>query len=89
MDFKPIVDAVSMLMSVSPQDIVGPWKERVIVRATVLVCYWAVTRLGMSRAEIGKRLGISVAAVSVAVKKGEQIVKREGPKTANFLNVEM
>jgi REP element-mobilizing transposase RayT len=86
-EFTHIVEAVSELMSVSPQDLFGPRKERVIVKARILVCYWAVTELGMSMTEIGKRLGISVSTASVAVKKGRQVVGREGLKLAEILNV--
>ncbi len=87
--FTHIVEAVSGLMSVSPQDLVGPRKERAIVNARILVCYWAVTELGMSMTEIGKQLGISVSTVSVAVQKGRRIVEREGLKLAELLNTEM
>jgi chromosomal replication initiation ATPase DnaA len=68
--FTHIIEAVSELMSVSPQDLIGPRKERAIVKARILVCYWAITELGMSMTETGKQLGISVSTVSVAVKKG-------------------
>ena len=88
-EFAHIVEAVSELMSVSPQDLLGPRKERAIVKARILVCYWSVIDLGMSMTEIGKQLGISVSTVSVAVKKGRQIVGREGLKLVELLNIEM
>jgi glycine cleavage system regulatory protein len=84
---KPVrfVETVSGLMSVSPQDLIGLRKEREIVKARILVCYWAGPELGMSMTEIGKRLNISVSTASVAVKKGRQIVGGEGLKTGgNF-----
>jgi REP element-mobilizing transposase RayT len=86
-EFAHIVEAVSELMSVSPQDLIGPRKERVIVKARILICYWAVTELGMSMTEIGKQLGISVSTVSVAAKKGRRIVGKEGLKLADILNI--
>lgn len=87
--FSDIVSAVCELTSISPQALIGPCKERTLVKARILVCYWSVTELGMSMTEIGNNLGISVSTVSVAVKKGRQIIEKEGLKLQDFLNVEM
>ncbi len=87
--FAHIVEAVSALISVPPRDLLGPRKERAIVKARTLVCYWAATELGVTMTEIGKQLGISVSTVSVAVKKGRLIVEREGLKLVELLNIEI
>jgi anaerobic C4-dicarboxylate transporter len=41
----------------------------------------------MSMTELGKKLGIAVSTVSAAVKKGRQMVEREGLKLLDLLNV--
>jgi DNA-binding CsgD family transcriptional regulator len=43
----------------------------------------------MSMTETGNRLNISVSTVSVAIKKGRQIVGSEGLKLVALLNVEL
>jgi chromosomal replication initiation ATPase DnaA len=85
--FSHIVSVVSELTSIPSKDLVGPCKERTIVKARALVCYWSVTELGMSMTELGKKLGIAVSTVSGAVKKGRQMVEKEGLKLLDLLNV--
>ncbi len=87
--FSNIVSAVSELTSISPQDLVGPCKQRTIVKARALVCYWSATELGISMTDMSKKLGICVSAVSGAVKKGRQTVEKEGLKLLDLLNVQM
>jgi hypothetical protein len=85
-DFLHIISTVSELTSIPSKDLAGPCKERTIVKARVLVCYGSVTELGMSTTQLGKKLGVVVSMVSGAVKKGRQMVKREGLKLLDFLN---
>ncbi|MCD6585690.1 MAG: transposase [Desulfobacteraceae bacterium] len=77
-DLNYVVVVVSDLFSIHSEDIVGPCKQRDIVKARMLVCYWAVRELGLSMTEVAGKLGISVSTVSVAVKKGAQTVRHEG-----------
>jgi putative transposase len=63
--FDQIVAVVSDLLSIQAKAIVGPSKERIIVRARALVCYWAVTECGLSMTEVASRLNISVPTVSL------------------------
>jgi chromosomal replication initiation ATPase DnaA len=85
--FPHIVSAVSELTSIPSKDLVGPCKERTIVKARALVCYWSVTELAMVMTELGIKLGIAVSTGSRAVKKGRQLVEREGLKLLDFLNM--
>ncbi|MEJ2155066.1 MAG: transposase [Desulfobacteraceae bacterium] len=70
-----ILDAVAKLLGIDSQHIAGPSKERVIVKARALVCFWAVRELGLSMTDVAQRLKIAVPTASVAVKKGRQIVQ--------------
>jgi hypothetical protein len=65
--FSHIVSTVSVLTSIPFKDLVGPCKERTIVKARILVCYWSVTELCMSMTEFGLKIGIAVSTVSGAV----------------------
>ncbi len=87
--FDEVVAAVSRRLSIKPQALVGPCKERIIVKARQLVCHWAVSELGLSMTEVAKRLEISVPTVSAAVKKGKQIVLSERLVLADLLNIEI
>ncbi len=87
--FDEVVAAVSRRLSIKPQALVGPCKERIIVKARQLVCHWAVSELGLSMTEVAKRLEISVPTVSAAVKKGRQIVLSERLVLADLLNIEI
>ncbi|MFV9645429.1 MAG: MarR family transcriptional regulator [Desulfobacterales bacterium] len=41
-------------------------------------CYWSVIELGISKADLARRFGITLSAVSYAVKRGEEIAKEGG-----------
>jgi putative transposase len=85
--FEDIVRVISGLLSIAPEVIAGASKERVIVKARVLVCYWAVRELGMTMTDVSDRLKISVPTVSIAVRKGMQVVHNEGLQLSNLLNI--
>ncbi len=48
------------------------------VKAKSLLCYWAVRDLGISMAELSRRLKLSLSGVSQSVKRGETIVQQKG-----------
>ena len=48
------------------------------VHARDLVCYWSSIELGIPMAELARKLDLTIAAVSYAVKRGEEIAKETG-----------
>lgn len=84
-----VVSAVSGLLSIPERSLAGPSKERTVGRGRALVCYWTVRELGMSMTAVAARLKIAVPTVSVAVKKGAQIVSDEGLVLSEILNVKI
>lgn len=46
--------------------------------ARSLFCHFAVSELGTSQSELSRHLGLSAAAVSVAVKRGQKLVQERG-----------
>lgn len=54
-----------------------------------MICYWAVRELGVSMTDVARYLKIAVPTVSAGVKKGEQIVNKEGLVLTKILNMKM
>jgi hypothetical protein len=50
------------------------------VKAKSLLCYWAVRDLGISMAELSRRLKLSLSGVSLSVKRGERIAQENDYK---------
>jgi REP element-mobilizing transposase RayT len=87
--FEQVAAVVADLLSVDPQALIGRSKERVIARGRALLCYWLATELGMPMTAVADRLGIAAPTVSVAVKRGKEIVRDEKLSLLELLNVNM
>ncbi len=72
-DFDKIIERVSELFNVEPQAVLQPGKQPLRVQARSLVCFWAVSELGISATEVGRRLGLSQSAVSRALPRGKKL----------------
>lgn len=79
-DLDKVASKVSELLELRPSEIWAPGKERNRVKARSLLCYWASRDLRMSMAELARRLNLSLAGVSLSVKRGEEIVENNGYK---------
>ena len=77
-DFEAVVERVSELLGMESNQVLTNSKNKQAVRARSLVCFWAHNELGMNQTELAQRFGISLPAVSSAVRKGEKIVRTEG-----------
>ena len=53
-------------------------KNRNLVKARSLLCYWAVRELDISMTALARRLNLSITAVSNAVSRGENLAKTSG-----------
>ena len=84
---EDIISVVSDHLSIDSRSLIGPSKERKIVKARALVCFWASRELGLSMTYISEHLKIAVPTVSVAAKKGEQIVDEDGLVLGELLNI--
>ena len=76
--YEKVVDCASKLFDLDEAYITGKGRQRDRVRARDLVCYWSAVELGISMADLSKRLGVTLAAVSYAVKRGEKEAKQAG-----------
>ena len=78
MDLDRIAKHVSIITGLAPKDILSAGRQRPIVRARSLFCYWAVREMGVSMSGLANRFGISVVAVSKSVVRGREIAEQEG-----------
>jgi putative transposase len=68
-----VAERVAQVLGITTEQVWLPGKFRQQVIARSLLCFWAVHELGESMTTLGKRLGISTAAVSKSVLRGAQI----------------
>ena len=77
-DLEHIAERVARLLDMDYKEVWAPGKYQQQVAARSLLCYWAVRELGVSMTALGRRLGISTAAVSKSVRRGESIANQQG-----------
>ncbi len=73
-----IVNRVSEIFEIPSQELWLPGKNRKRVQARSLLCYWACRHLGISMAEMARKMSVSVMAISYNVQRGEVLVKESG-----------
>ena len=78
-----VAERVSQVLGIHTEQVWQPGKFRQQVTARSLLCYWSVHELGESMTALGKRLGISTAAVSKSVRRGAQLVDEKDIKFKN------
>jgi len=74
-DLEKVTIRVSSELGIDPEQVWRAGKHPITVKASSLLCYWAVRRLGFSATELSKKLGVSQPSVSISVKRGEKIAK--------------
>lgn len=77
-DLKKVAQRVAKIMEVGEDTFQTKGRNPQLVRARSVFCFWAVRELGMSATSIAKELKLTQPAVSIAVRRGEQIVKERG-----------
>ncbi len=77
-DTKKLADRVAGIFAIAPEEIFQPGKQPMKVKARSLFCYWAVRELGVTMADLAPKLNISQPAVSLSVRRGEQIAAENG-----------
>ena len=77
-NFEKVAERVSSLFDLEKDYIIGRGRQRNRVRARDLLCYWCAIELRIPMADLSKRLDMTLAAVSYAVKRGEKIAKEAG-----------
>lgn len=75
-----VAERVAELFSLSPEQVLEPGRVRGKdrVKARSLMCYWATTELGISQNELAETLHLTQAAISVAVKRANELIRKYG-----------
>jgi putative transposase len=74
---------VAAIFAIEPSRLFAAGKYPQIVQARSLFCYWAVRELGVTATALAKKLHLSQPAVSIAVKRGEDIAKEKCVRLGN------
>ena len=73
-----LAEKAGALYGLDPEQIFMPGKQPIRVKARSLFCYWAARELGIATTKLAELLKVSQPAVSICVRRGEQIVQKEG-----------
>jgi REP element-mobilizing transposase RayT len=77
-DLDDIAKRVAEVMDLPLETVWEKSRRPPVVQARSLLCFWAARELGMSMTEAANRLGLTQPAVSIAVRRGEEIVRQKG-----------
>jgi hypothetical protein len=86
-DIDKLADRVAKIFFIKPGEIFQLGKQSIKVKARSLFCYWAVRELGFTMADLAPKLNISQPAVSISVRRGEQIASENGYSLMNEKNL--
>jgi len=82
-DFEKVLEAVSAVFGLEKEYITGKGRQRARVMARDLLCYWTVAELGMAMVDLARQFGVTPAAVSCAVQRGEKMAKEREYQLGN------
>ncbi|MGB5156043.1 hypothetical protein [Desulfobacterium sp. N47] len=70
-----IAARVAGVLGVEQEKVWDAGRQREIVQARSLFCYWAVRELGVTMTSLSRQLNLSVTAIGKAVIRGEKLAK--------------
>jgi REP-associated tyrosine transposase len=77
-DFDWLVDRVLGLFGLTFKELLTGGKQRKMVQARSVLCYWGTRELGLSAVSISKRLNIAASTASESAMRGRKIVEEHG-----------
>jgi REP element-mobilizing transposase RayT len=81
---ETIAERVAEVVGIEVAQVWASGKQPQIVRARSLLCYWATHELGVNQVWLGRKLGLSQAAISLSVARGRQIASQENYEISNL-----
>jgi putative transposase len=79
-DFDWLVGRVLGLFGLTFKELLTGGKQRRMVQARSVLCYWGTREIGMSAVSISKKLNIASSTASESAMRGRQIVEEHGWK---------
>ncbi len=76
---------VSKIFNIHPEAILNQTKDRIVVKARRLYCFWLVNDLGTSMTTISQSLKVSIPTVSKSVKIGRKLSEEHDWKLENYI----
>lgn len=73
-----VAERVAECLGVRESDVWSTGRQRRLVKARSLLCFWAVNELGTGMAALARRLNISVPAVSKSIVRGRKLAETKG-----------
>lgn len=77
-DLDTLAHHVAAMYDLRPEELFLPGRYPKRVKARSVLFYWAVRELGISATKLAKTTGMTQPAVSISVKRGEQIALENG-----------
>ncbi len=74
-DLKKLEEKVVELYAIDQKDLYAKGRQKDRVAARSLYCYWAARALNTSLTELAQKFSLTIAAISYAVKRGEEIAE--------------
>jgi hypothetical protein len=62
----------------NPGDLYLPGRQKKLVDARSLLCFWAVRELGISMTALAPRFSLTAAAIGYAAARGQKIAREKG-----------
>jgi len=81
-DLDSVARQAAGVFGLEPDTILGAGRQRKVSASRSLFCYWAVRELGHTTTALARRLKLTQPAVSIAVRRGERIVRERGLRLA-------
>ncbi len=83
-DLDALAQRVSQLLDMPTEQVWSKGKYWHIVAARSLLCFWAVRELGMSATSLAPKFGVSAAAISKSVVRGEKMARENNFEIEEF-----
>jgi REP element-mobilizing transposase RayT len=77
-DFERLLDRVSQLTDLTPEQILDTQRTRVRTNARSILCYWATDQLGLAQSQLSQIFKKTQSAISHAVRRGRDMVEKNG-----------
>jgi hypothetical protein len=84
---RSLTREIGQLFGITERDLLSRTKERCIVEGRSLLCYVAVTDLGMSATDPARVFGMTQPAITYSVRRGREVARQKGYTLGKTYNI--